>query len=269
MIVYPPFFPAALFSLLSVLLIAANLARADDHITVATASNFAQAARQLGATFEQDSNIKVRWVLGSSGKITAQIRHGAPFDLFLSADQQRPQQLVGEGYAVKGSQFSYAEGGLVLWSNNPKFKATALSEGVLAVPQGQEVRIAIANPKLAPYGLAAMAIIGDNKDIQLIQGENIAQAYQFTRIGKVDAGFIARSQWQQLKEHESKLSWEVPRTRHPAILQDAVLLTRAKNKPAAHAFLQFLRSHKARKIIEKSGYFIPTTRAQQSGLPTP
>ncbi|MBB6521529.1 molybdate ABC transporter substrate-binding protein [Pseudoteredinibacter isoporae] len=226
--------------------------------TIAVASNFAQTARTLGAEFKKKSGYELRFVLGSSGKIAAQIRHGAPFDLFLSADQERPIQLMEEQLAVDNSRFSYAEGALVLWSAKKKYSSIDARFLEQQKKENQHLRLAIANPKLAPYGRAAFAVLGDIHQRQLVQGENIAQAFQFTRIGQVDAGFIAKSQWLQLPEAQRQSAWEIPRHMHPAILQDAVLLNRAKNNDAAKAFWQYLQSPDAHLIIEKDGYLAPT-----------
>ncbi len=238
-------------------------------VTVATASNFALTAKALEAAFEKSTNFKLRLVFGSSGKMAAQIRHGAPFDLFLSADQDRPIQLINEGLGLEESRFSYAQGSLVMWSNHPDFKSVRLNESFLSKQQGRNLRIAIANPKLAPYGQAAIAVIGNNKAIELIQGENIAQTYQFSRIAQVDAGFIARSQWLHMSEDIAGKPWEVPTDRHPPILQDAVLLKRAQHSDAAWAFWQFLQSAEARKIIEEFGYISADTHISVTAAEKP
>ncbi|WP_299768823.1 molybdate ABC transporter substrate-binding protein [uncultured Pseudoteredinibacter sp.] len=232
-------------------------------LTVAVASNFAHSARQIGQEFSKESGHKVRFVLGSSGKIAAQIRHGAPFDIFLSADQLRPKQLVAEGFALADSQFSYAEGALVLWSSHAEHRNKKLSVEFLKREAG---KIALANPKLAPYGKAASSVLAKlaneakpNKagNIVQIQGENIAQAYHFTQAGQVDAGFIAKSQWLSLQTEDRNNAWQVPKQLHPAILQDAVLLKRSSNKLSATAFWRFLQTPKAQQIIESHGYSIP------------
>ncbi|WP_299975460.1 molybdate ABC transporter substrate-binding protein [uncultured Pseudoteredinibacter sp.] len=253
-----------ILALFSTLLFINNISKSySATITVAVASNFAHSARQIGQEFSKESGHKVRFVLGSSGKIAAQIRHGAPFDIFLSADQLRPKQLVDEEFALADSQFSYAEGALVLWSSHAEHRNKKLNAEFLKQEAG---KIALANPKLAPYGRAAHSVLKmlanqakPNKagNIVQIQGENIAQAYHFTQAGQVDAGFIAKSQWLNLQAEDRNNAWQVPKQLHPAILQDAVLLKRGSNKPAATAFWQFLQTPKARLIIESHGYSIP------------
>ncbi|GAA6152599.1 molybdate ABC transporter substrate-binding protein [Pseudoteredinibacter isoporae] len=222
------------------------------------ASNFADTARTLGKHFSKQTGHNVRFVLGSSGKIAAQIRHGAPFDLFLSADQERPAQLITEKLAFANSRFSYAEGALVLWSVNKKHQQLDAEFINRLKASSQPFKLAIANPRLAPYGRAASVFLGGIERRHIVQGENIAQAFQFARIGRVDAGFIARSQWLALPSSERQPSWEIPRSLHPKILQDAVLLKRAGSNAAARAFWEYLQSPEAHLIIEKDGYLAPT-----------
>lgn len=243
----------------SLLILLSFSAHSGPDTTVAVASNFAQTARTLGAEFQKQSGYQVRFVLGSSGKIAAQIRHGAPFDLFLSADQKRPAQLVQEKLAIENSRFSYAEGRLILWSANKnydQFNAEFLEH---IQQKNPSFKLAIANPKLAPYGRAAMAVLANIKTQHLVQGENIAQAFQFTRIARVDAGLIAKSQWLTIPKAQRQPAWEIPRDLHPAILQDAVLLHRAETNPAAKAFWEYLQSPQAQLIIKQDGYLIPAT----------
>ncbi|WP_196139736.1 molybdate ABC transporter substrate-binding protein [Aliikangiella sp. G2MR2-5] len=224
-------------------------------VRVAVASNFAVPIKQLAKKFELSSEHKVRLSIGSSGKFFAQIQHAAPYDLFLSADREKPQALINLGLAVNGSQFTYAQGRLVLWS-----RTTSLVD-----PQGNVLlrgnyrNLALANPKLAPYGAAAVEVLTRLKlfekvNPKLIRGENIAQAFQYVATGNAEIGFISYSQLKQLDSKEMGSYWLVPESLHSPIRQDLVLLERAKENPAAAAFIEFLKSEGAQKQIRQFGY---------------
>ncbi len=226
------------------------LSRADT-ITVAVAANFAPTLRLLAARFQLEQAHQVRVVTGSSGLLAAQIRHGAPYDLFYSADVSKPQALIEAGLASAHNRYTYAIGRLVLWS----------SQANLVDSRGQVLRtdfrrLALANPKLAPYGLAALDVLTALKLIDItrtrwVMGENIAQTYQFVATGNADLGFIALAQWQENPDIGSY--WLVPSTLHQAIRQDALLL---HDTPASRAFWQFLRSTSAQEEIRRAGYDI-------------
>jgi molybdate transport system substrate-binding protein len=194
-------------------------------------------------------------VFGSSGRFFTQINNGAPFHVFLSADQEKPVALKKAGLVVEESRFTYALGKLVLWS----FQSNLVDSSGQVLKQNNFRRLAIANPRLAPYGIAAMEVLenlGLASGIQgkIIQGENIAQAYQFVRTGNVELGLVAFSQVHQQDRIGSGSSWIIPASLYNPIRQDAVLLRRGANNQAAIAFLKFIRSEPGRAIIESSGY---------------
>ncbi|MBR9909741.1 MAG: molybdate ABC transporter substrate-binding protein [Gammaproteobacteria bacterium] len=220
---------------------------------VAVAANFLPAARELAAAFEHSSGHKLVLSAGSTGKLYAQIVHGAPFEVLLAADQQRPLLLEQQGLALAGSRFTYARGRLVLFSPDPALVDAQASILRNAAAVG---KLAIANPKIAPYGLAAqqtMQALGVYESLrgQLVQGENIAQAWQFVDSGNARLGLVARS---QVQGSERGSHWVVPETLHAPIRQDAVLLTRGSSNAAASAFLQYLQGEQARAIIRNHGY---------------
>ena len=224
-------------------------------VAVAVASNFAAPMKRLATAFEQASGHRLRVSVGSTGSLYAQVVHGAPFQVFLSADQKTAQALEMQGHAVAGSRTTYATGRLVLWSASPG----------LVDPQGQVLRsgrferLAVANPKLAPYGAAALEVmdkLGVAAALQgrLVQAENIAQAHQFTASGNAQLGFLALSQVQVDGRLTGGSAWLVPAELHAALKQDAVLLQRGAGSAAAQAFLAFVRSPEARAIIRAHGY---------------
>lgn len=223
-------------------------------VTVAVAANFTDAARNLIPRFEAQSGHRVKVTFGSTGKLYAQIENGAPFELFLAADRERPQKAEDEGLAVAGTRFTYALGRLALWSAQP---GLFVDQGEDYLKQTRFARAAIANPKTAPYGVAAQQVmeqLGIWKQVEkrLVRGESIAQTFQFTATGNAEVGFVALSQvngWQGDGSH-----WEIPQSYYQPIEQQAVLLARARYNPAALAFLDFLRSEIARKVIADYGY---------------
>jgi len=224
-------------------------------VTVAVASNFSAPMKVIATEFEQATGHKVTSSFGGTGSFYAQIKNGAPFDLFLSADAQTPARLVQEGVAVADSRFTYAVGRLVLWSTTP-----GLVDGTGAILGSAAIdRIAIADPKLAPYGAAAQQVIERLGLMQalrpkLVQGKNISQTYQFVASGNAQLGFVALSQVFVNGELKAGSGWVVPSDDHTPISQDAVLLIAGQGNPAAHAFLAYLQSDKARKVIELYGY---------------
>jgi molybdate transport system substrate-binding protein len=236
-------------ALIAVLLCSA--ARAED-VRVAVAANFATPLQALAQAFSTQTGHKIVASIGSTGKFYAQIRHGAPFDVLLSADDATPQRLEDDKLAVAGSRFTYALGRVVLWSPQ-----AGLVEGSGEVLKGNRFRkLAIANPKLAPYGAAAqqaMTKLGvwDAVQGRLVQGENIAQTFQFVASGNAELGFVALS---QLDGERKGSRWIVPAELHAPIRQDAVLLRQGQ---AGRAFLEFLRSAAARERIRAFGYELP------------
>ena len=228
---------------------------ADVHVAVA--ANFTAPIKQIAAEFEKETGHKVVLSFGASGKFYAQIKNGAPFQLFLSADDEKPAQLVKDGLAVANSRFTYAIGTLVLWSAKPGFvdaKGEVLSKGTVN-------KIAIANPKLAPYGTAAIELLTKRGLLaaiapKFVQGENISQTFQFVSTGNAELGFIALSQVMKDGKVTSGSAWIVPGALHSPIRQDAVLLAVGKDNAAAKALLDYVKSDKAKKIIRSYGYEI-------------
>lgn len=226
-------------------------------VTVAVASNFKVTAAELAVVFEAETGHRVRLSAGSTGKLYAQIVNGAPFDVFLAADAERPRLLAESGLGIETSRFTYATGSLVLWFANP---ATAGRDCRKLLEGGLNGRLAIANPKLAPYGRAAReflvkagywALLED----RLAVGESIAQAFQFVATANAEAGLLALSQTTQRTRMAPRgCVWQVPRSMHAPIEQQAILLDRAAGNPAAVALLEFLQNEAARKIIAAHGY---------------
>ena len=244
-------FPRLLLALL--LPVVSSLALADE-VSVAVAANFTAPMQKIAADFEKDTGHKLLASYGSTGKFYAQIRNGAPFEVLLAADDETPARLVKENAALAGSQFTYAIGKLVLWSPKP---AIVDNQGAV-LKRGGFDQLALANPKLAPYGAAAveaMKALGVHDSLQgkFVTGENIAQAYQFIASGNALLGFVALSQ--VIKDGRIEGSaWLVPENLHSPIRQDAVILEKGKGKPAAEALLKYLKGDKARAVIKSYGY---------------
>ncbi|MEG3639346.1 molybdate ABC transporter substrate-binding protein [Magnetococcus sp. PR-3] len=217
---------------------------------IAIAANFTAVAKQIAQVFHQESGHTLRMSFGSTGKLYTQIIHGAPFDLFLAADSNRPERLEKEGKTVSKSRFTYATGRLVLWGRDLK-----QPEAVLAyLKKGQFRKLALANPKTAPYGAAALQTLSQLKldkklRAKMIRGDSIAQTFQFVATGNAQLGFVAASQ--VARKHPG---WRVPQSMHLPLSQQAVLLKRGANNPAAKAFLTFIKQQKAQQIITSFGY---------------
>ena len=226
-------------------------------VKVAVAANFTDAAREIAGRFERWSGHTAKVSYGSSGKLYAQIEHGAPFEVLLAADAERPAKAEAEGLAVPGSRFTYAEGRLVLWSA----AADRFEDGGAYLNGGAFRRAAIANPKTAPYGAAARQVLerlglwGRLSD-RLVRGDSIAQAFQFTATGNAEAGLVALSQVKGWRGEPGSL-WVIPASYYDPIAQQAVLLKRGEENPAARAFLAFLRGAEARAVIAGYGYGVP------------
>jgi molybdate transport system substrate-binding protein len=234
----------------------ASAVRADE-ISVAVAANFTAPMQQIAAAFEKETGHKVQAAYGSTGKFYAQIKNGAPFEVLLSADDETPARLIKENAAVVASPFTYAIGKLVLWSAKP-----AVVDGAGAVlKNGGFAHLALANPKLAPYGAAAVEVmkaldVYDAVQTKLVTGESIGQTHQFISTGNALLGFVALSQ--VLKDGKMEGSaWIVPARLYAPIRQDAVILEKGKGKPAAEALMQYLKSDKAKAIIQSFGYALP------------
>ena len=225
-------------------------------VHVAVASNFSQAIRLISERFEEATGHEVVLSFGSTGKNYAQIRNGAPFHVFLAADTERPMRLEKEGLAEPGSRFTYAVGSLVLWSPRPGF--VDIDANILKT--GNFRRLAVANPKLAPYGKAAREVLlaqglWETLQNRMVRGENIGQTFQFVASGSAALGFVAFSQIKRPDRPIGGSYWEVPQVLYTPIEQQAVLL-RGDN-PVARAFLSFMRQDESLRIIRGFGYGTP------------
>lgn len=222
---------------------------------MAVASNFAGPFQALSSVFTTDTGHKAVMVSGSTGKFHVQIQSGAPFEVLLAADDETPRKLVAEGLAAGATQFTYAKGRLVLWSS----QAGMVDPQGAVLKRGEFERLAIANPRLAPYGAAAMEVLTalnliDAVRGKLVQGENIAQTYQFIASGNASLGFVALSQVAPPGKPMAGSMWRVPEGLYSPIRQDAVLLNKGQGNPAATALLAFLKSEKAQALIRAQGY---------------
>lgn len=246
----PPLFAA--------LLVALPFIAVGGEAKIAVAANFAAPAEALAKMFSASSGHTYALSSSSTGKLYAQISHGAPFDLLLSADQKTPQRLIDEGLASATSRFTYAQGTLVLWSDN----AALLGDGEAVLRAGNFRHLAIAAPDLAPYGKAAeqtLTALGlsDAVKAKLVTGENIAQAHQFAASGNAELGFIAWSQVMKGGQLTGGSVWVVPTDLYQPIKQDAVLLKVGADNEAAKAFLTFLKSEAAQAVMDSYGYRRP------------
>ncbi|MEQ9487617.1 MAG: molybdate ABC transporter substrate-binding protein [Alphaproteobacteria bacterium] len=223
-------------------------------VRVAVAANFAGALEEIAGRFSSETGNDVLISIGSTGLLYTQITQGAPFDVFLAADQARPERLVDEGYADPSSRFTYAVGRLVLYSAKP-----GLFDDIGILEAGDIDRLAMANPKTAPYGKAAEETLKayglfDAFAGRIVQGANIGQTYQYVATGNVDLGFVALS---QVARHREGSRWIVPSDKHGVLAQDAVLLETGKENPAALDFLTYLRAPESVLLIESWGYEAP------------
>ncbi|HYQ38655.1 MAG TPA: molybdate ABC transporter substrate-binding protein [Pseudomonas sp.] len=246
-------------SLCGALLIALALpgaARADE-VQVAVAANFTAPMQELAKAFEQASGHQAKLAFGATGQFFAQINQGAPFEVLLSADSATPGKLTASGAAVPGSQFTYATGRLALWSAQPGL----VDEQGAVLQQGHFAHLAIANPATAPYGAAALETLDQlglrpALEGKLVRGESIAQAYQFVASGNAELGFVALSQVYRDGKVTQGSAWTVPAKLYSPLKQDAVLLLRGQDKPAAKALLDYLRSPAAKALIARYGYAV-------------
>ena len=236
------------------LAVSAGLARAAE-VQVAVAANFAAPMKKIAAEFERATGDKAVLSLGSTGNFYAQIKNGAPYQVFLSADAATPRKLEREGLAVAGTGFTYAIGKLVLWSAQPGF----IDAGGEVLKKENFRHLAVANPQLAPYGAAALETLRKlgllaTLTPKLVQGQNIAQTYQFVRSGNAELGFVALSQVYEGGKLKSGSAWIVPGDLYRPIRQDAVLLKPGAANPAAEALMRFLKGAQARAVIQDYGY---------------
>ncbi len=224
-------------------------------VHIGVAANFTAPMKLIGAAFEKETGHSVVLSFGATGRFYAQISHGAPFDVLLAADDETPARLEKEGKAVKGSRFTYATGKLVLWSAQPKL-VDAQGE---VLKTGDFKKLAIAAPKLAPYGAAALETINklgllSRLEPRLVTGESIGQAYGFVATGNAELGFMALSQVYENSQIKSGSAWVVPEALHRPIRQDAVLLSKGAGNPAAVMLLAFLKTENAKAVIRAFGY---------------
>jgi len=240
------------FLTLSLLALASvSCAPREDAVSVAVAANFIEPAKEVAKLFQQTNRRRVLPSFGSTGQLLTQITQDAPFDIFLAADQESPQKAIAAGFAEQDSLFTYAVGRVVLFS-----RSLDLSAGAEVLRNGKFEKIAIANPSIAPYGAAAvqaMKSLGlyEQLNPKFVQGNDIAQTFQFVETGNAEIGFVALS---QVLGKGPESIWIVPENLYSPIRQDAVLLKKAASKEAARTFLAFLKSPSAIKIIEKYGY---------------
>ena len=223
-----------------------------EEIRVAVASNFTSAIKEIAARFERQTAHKVTLVFGSTGKHYAQIKHGAPFDAFFAADAKRPRLLEAEGLGLPGSRFTYAVGKLILWSPQAHY----VDPRGKVLEQGEFRHLALANPKLAPYGRAAREVLQKKRQWlvlrdRMVRGENIGQTFQFVKSGNAELGFVAWSQIKRPGQPTQGSWWEIPQALYSPIEQQAVLL---QDIAAARAFLTFVRGQEALDIIGAYGY---------------
>ena len=224
-------------------------------VQVAVASNFAAPMQKIAAAFERDTGHRALLAFGATGKLYAQIRNGAPFELFLAADAGTPERLENEGATLPGSRFTYAVGRLVLWSPKPDYVD---GQGEV-LRRGNFRHLAVASLRTAPYGAAALAVLArmglsESLAPRLVTGENITQAYQFVASGNAELGFVALSQVMVDGKIAAGSVWRVPAELHERITQDAVILAAGHDKPAARALAEYLRGDKAVAIIRAYGY---------------
>ena len=225
---------------------------------VAVAANFSKPMTEIAAEFEKATGHSAKLSFGSSGKFVSQIENGGPFEVLLSADEKAPQKLVQDGLAVANTQFTYALGKLVLWSAKPGY----VDDQGKILTKGGFKHLALADPKLAPYGAAAVEVLkkmGLLEKLQpvFVQGENIAQTLQFVSTANAELGFVALSQVEENGKIASGSGWIIPSSDYAPIRQGAVLLKKGAENPAAPALLDYLKSAPALAIIEKYGYDLP------------
>ncbi|MEG3010899.1 molybdate ABC transporter substrate-binding protein [Pseudomonas jessenii] len=246
------FAPVCLTSLLAVFAIGAAQA---DEVQVAVAANFTAPIQAIAADFEKDTGHKLVAAYGATGQFYTQIKNGAPFEVFLSADDTTPEKLEREGDTVKGSRFTYAVGTLALWSAKDGYVD---SKGEV-LKKNEYQHLSIANPKTAPYGLAATQVLEKLKlteatKTKIVEGQNITQAYQFVSTGNAELGFVALSQIYKEGKVTSGSAWIVPASLHDPIKQDAVILSKGKDNAAAKALVEYLKGPKAAAVIKSYGY---------------
>lgn len=244
-----------LVTALTLAAVLAPLGAQADEVAVAVAANFTAPMQKIAQMFEQDTGHKAQLSFGATGKFYAQIANGAPFGILLAADDSTPEKIGREGLGDAATRFTYAIGQLVLWSKQPGYVD---AEGQVLHKSGWR-HIAIANPRLAPYGLAAMQTLNklglaEQVKGRVVQGENIGQTYQFAASGNAELGFVALSQVTERGQLREGSAWVVPAAMHQPIRQDAIVLKPGLGNAAAGALMQYLRGTKARAVIQSYGY---------------
>lgn len=246
------FSPATLAALLGYFIVGSAQA---DEVQVAVAANFSAPIQVIAIDFEKDTGHKLIAAYGATGQFYTQIKNGAPFEVFLAADDSTPKKLEQEGETAQGSRFTYAIGTLALWSADNAYVDPAGK----VLEKNQFKHLSIANPKAAPYGLAATQVLSklgltDKVKNKIVEGQNITQAYQFVSTGNAELGFVALSQIYKDGKVSNGSAWIVPEAMHEPIKQDAVILKKGENNPAAKALTQYLKGPKAAAIIKSFGY---------------
>ncbi|MDD2046065.1 molybdate ABC transporter substrate-binding protein [Pseudomonas putida] len=228
-----------------------------EEVQVAVAANFTAPIQAIAKDFEKDTGHKLVAAYGATGQFYAQIKNGAPFEVFLAADDSTPAKLESEGDSVKGSRFTYAIGTLALWSAKPGY-VDAKGE---VLKKNEFKHLSIANPKAAPYGLAATQVLDKLKlteatKAKIVEGQNITQAFQFVSTANAELGFVALSQIYKDGKVSEGSAWIVPASLHEPIKQDALILNKGKDNPAAKALVDYLKGPKAAALIKSYGYEI-------------
>ncbi|AMB79771.1 MAG: molybdate ABC transporter substrate-binding protein [Pseudomonadales bacterium] len=246
------FTPGALAALIGCLAVTGVQA---DEVQVAVAANFTAPIQAIASDFEKDTGHKLIAAYGATGQFYTQIKNGAPFEVFLAADDSTPEKLEKEGDIVPGSRFTYAIGTLALWSAKDGY----VDDAGKVLEKNQFKHLSIANPKAAPYGLAATQVLAklgltDKVKDKIVEGQNITQAYQFVSTGNAELGFVALSQIFKDGKVSHGSAWIIPETMHDPIKQDAVILKKGENNPAAKALTEYLKGPKAEAIIKSYGY---------------
>ena len=236
---------------------AASVAVHAETVNIAVAANFTEPAKALAAVFQKTTGHTAQLSFGATGAFYSQIKNGAPFDVLMAADDERPQRLEKEGDTVPGSRFTYATGQLVLWSAKPGY----VDDKGAVLKANQFNKLAVANPKNAPYGAAAMQALdklGLTAALQpkLVTGESIGQTYNFIATGNAELGFVALSQVLDGGKLKSGSMWVVPAEHHAPIIQDAVILKRAAGNPAAKAWMELLQTPQSKEFIRSFGYTV-------------
>jgi molybdate transport system substrate-binding protein len=245
--------PTKILALAGVFLLSIGQSAFAGQVNVAVAANFTDPSKEIAEAFKAKIGHEAVLSFGASGQFYTQITQDAPFQVFLSADAERPQKLADEGLGDKATKFTYAIGKLVLWG-----KAADVTKGEAVLKENKFTKLSIANPTSAPYGAAAieaMKKLGVYETLQpkIVQGNNISQAFQFVDTGNAELGFVALS---QLKDVTAGTRWTVPQTLYSPIKQDAVLLKKGQGNEAATAFMTFLKGPEATAIIKKYGYVL-------------